>query len=79
MSGGMFFEQGYWTANQSTRRRLCFMGSALLWLVIPIADLATYLPPTETNTIPEVRIPLGRPFQERIHDYVTEAKRALGP
>jgi two-component system sensor histidine kinase DesK len=40
MTDGMFFEQGYWTANHSTRRRLCFMGSALLWLVIPIADLA---------------------------------------
>jgi two-component system sensor histidine kinase DesK len=44
MSGGMFFEQGYWTANQSTRRRLYFMGSALLWLVIPIADLANQGP-----------------------------------
>ena len=40
MTDGMFFEQGYWTANQSTRRRLFFMGSALLWLAIPIADLS---------------------------------------
>ena len=44
MTDGMFFEQGYWTANQSIRRRLYFMGSALLWLVIPIADLANQDP-----------------------------------
>ena len=44
MSDGMFFEQGYWTANQSFRRRLFFMGSALLWLAIPIADLANQDP-----------------------------------
>ena len=44
MTDGMFFEQGYWTANQSIRRRLYFMGSALLWLVIPIADLSNQDP-----------------------------------
>jgi two-component system, NarL family, sensor histidine kinase DesK len=44
MTDGMFFEQGYWTANQSFRRRLFFMGSALLWLAIPIADLANQDP-----------------------------------
>jgi two-component system, NarL family, sensor histidine kinase DesK len=44
MTDGMFFEQGYWTANQSTRRRLFFMGSALFWLAIPIADLANQGP-----------------------------------
>ena len=44
MTDGMFFEQGYWTANQSVRRRLCFMGSALLWLAIPIADLSNQDP-----------------------------------
>jgi len=44
MSDGMFFEQGYWTAHQSVRRRLFFMGSALLWLAIPIADLANQDP-----------------------------------
>jgi two-component system sensor histidine kinase DesK len=44
MTDGMFFEQGYWTANQSVRRRLFFMGSALLWLAIPIADLSNQDP-----------------------------------